>query len=337
MRKIVTLFLLFSLIVPQIIHAEETKTYPLTEDSTFMTFPEWYIVYSADEYADFTKDHDPVDFPYQEAIDQYWNSVSDLKKLVATRYPGANGSDLMLNVIGGSFSIEYKFRNLYEHTVGAYHRWLTGGVRVPEDDYAQRVYSEYADFLNDTPWYAFPYFQKLIGLWRDTPLLSNNIIRSYERKGLYSLEYLTKGIYGKLIGAATNAMYSPAAMEVPTTTSRIDPELREKLNIKLVKEDSETNDVLLPRYRGFTAVVPQLARENVQFFTIAGQKNIMLTTLITPEQFSRVPALKVVLNLPVLTQPPLRRVAIETAITDLTLTINSLHAVGATIEHIYDY
>ena len=39
----------------------EMETRP--EDQTYLTLPEWYIVYSADEYAAFVRDQPPSRFP----------------------------------------------------------------------------------------------------------------------------------------------------------------------------------------------------------------------------------------------------------------------------------
>ena len=32
-------------------------------EQTYLTFPEWFLVFSPDEYAAFTKDHPPSEFP----------------------------------------------------------------------------------------------------------------------------------------------------------------------------------------------------------------------------------------------------------------------------------
>jgi hypothetical protein len=41
-----------------------------------VTLPEWYIVYSADEYAAFVKSRAPSRFPYFSAVGQYWRTTS---------------------------------------------------------------------------------------------------------------------------------------------------------------------------------------------------------------------------------------------------------------------
>ena len=50
----------------------DVKGYFRNESSTYLTLPEWYIVYSADEYASFVQSRAPSRFPYFAAVGQYW-------------------------------------------------------------------------------------------------------------------------------------------------------------------------------------------------------------------------------------------------------------------------
>src|SRR4051812_26592683 len=55
--------------------------YTRDEQITFLRFPEWYIVYSAREYASFiSASGTPSSFPYNEATAQYWCSYELIKK-----------------------------------------------------------------------------------------------------------------------------------------------------------------------------------------------------------------------------------------------------------------
>src|SRR5688572_12209807 len=47
---------------------DDIPGYARAEDQTYLTFPEWYIVYSADEYADFISENPPSHFPHFRAI-----------------------------------------------------------------------------------------------------------------------------------------------------------------------------------------------------------------------------------------------------------------------------
>ena|ERR1022692_1758503 len=78
-----------------------------TEDDTFLTYPEWFIVWSYQEKADFQQKHLPASFPYFGSIAQYWRGYCCANRVVRGRYPFNVGDHLMLAVIGTSFSVEY--------------------------------------------------------------------------------------------------------------------------------------------------------------------------------------------------------------------------------------
>src|SRR5437870_5113789 len=52
--------------------------YARREDQTYLTLPEWYIVYSADEYAAFLAQNRPSGFPYFRAAWQFWQAYDDV-------------------------------------------------------------------------------------------------------------------------------------------------------------------------------------------------------------------------------------------------------------------
>src|SRR5580658_6039888 len=51
----------------------DIKDYARAEDSTYLGFPEWFIVWSYTEKADFQQNHLPSGFPYFKSIQQYWS------------------------------------------------------------------------------------------------------------------------------------------------------------------------------------------------------------------------------------------------------------------------
>ena len=50
--------------------------YQRPEESTYLTYPEWAIVYAAREYAGFVKDHQPSGFPYWSYIGRFWQDYA---------------------------------------------------------------------------------------------------------------------------------------------------------------------------------------------------------------------------------------------------------------------
>ena len=72
---------------------------------------------------------------------------------------------VMLYTIGLSYSAELLVKALYENTLGRVSEWV-GGWHSADDRYAQQVQQRYGAFMHQTPWYAFPFWEALDGLWR---------------------------------------------------------------------------------------------------------------------------------------------------------------------------
>lgn len=54
------------------------KGYKRDESQTYLTLPEWYLVYSPAEYAQYLKDKPPSGFPYFGSIRQFWGYCGDI-------------------------------------------------------------------------------------------------------------------------------------------------------------------------------------------------------------------------------------------------------------------
>ena len=181
--------------------------YSRPEDDTFLTYAEWYIVWSYQEKAAWQQQHMPSGFPYFSAIGQYWSGYCCSYGVVHGRYPFNFGDHLMLVVIGTSFSVEYAFKGAYENSVGRLAEWIGGHEPTQEDQYAARVAWKYGLFVADRPFYEFPFFAALKGLWKETSLWGPHAVRKWERKGWLSLDYGIEAAYCSLIELASHATY----------------------------------------------------------------------------------------------------------------------------------
>src|SRR5690349_13478295 len=88
------------------------------ESKTYLTLPEWYIVYSTDEYADFIAGNSSSDFPYFRAVGQFWRSYEEVCQEIRGRYPFNSDSQFTLAFIGISFTAENMLKGAYEGTIG---------------------------------------------------------------------------------------------------------------------------------------------------------------------------------------------------------------------------
>lgn len=312
--------------------------YARAEAFTYLTLPEWFIVYSTDEYARFIDRHSPSDFPYAAAVGQYWGYYDAMCQATRHAYPFETGYHLMLGVIGASFTVENGIRWAYENTIGRLSAWISSRDTA-EDRFAARVAAEYGAFMHAVPWYEFPFSTSLVRLWREVPLIGPHPIRKWERRIALSAEYAVKAAYGWAIQAASSGAYDPEALAVH---ARVDAAPRVAppgvTVIGGAPAGAGGHVVRLPRYEAFTTAVLALLDGGARFRDIAGNDEILVTALGPAAIDER--ALRhgnVVTSRSLLTDPGTERLAVRVDVADLHRAIPELRNAGATIEHVYDY
>lgn len=318
---------------------EANKNYSRPEESTYLTFPEWYIVYSAEEYARVLEKNRPSQFSYFSAISQYWCTYNRMYEVTKGRYPFNFGDHAALLVIGVSFSAENAVKGIYENTFGRISEWFSFGGTTEEDIYAANVAREYGSFLYTIPWYEFPFGEKLKDIWRTTSLWGAHPVRKWERKFILSLEYSIKSVYGFIIKKATKATYGNEDAEIMLWIENIPKEVLEhEPRIHIVQHvDENTQIVVIPRYKAFTEIVSMLAREKIQFKEIAGNNEILLTAIAPQKWKDDLKDSTLLFAMNILTEQDQKRLAIESPAKSLQNTLTSLEASGVKVEHIYDY
>jgi hypothetical protein len=311
--------------------------YQRAEAFTYLTLPEWFIVYSTDEYARLVERRSPTDFPYFGSITQYWSFYGSACAVTRSRYPFEGSYHVMLGVIGASFTVENAIKGVYENTVGRLSAWF--GRDTPEDAFAAKTAAEYGAFMHTVPWYEFPFGARIRRLWSDVPLWGPRPIRKLERRAVLTVEYAVKGAYGWLIGLASRRAYGAEDVKIHAL---VDGATEAIFQDKRVEKVRRTGDgayfIRVPRYEAFTETTLALIDTGVRFVDVAGN-NDMLVTVLVPASFdeSRVPGVAVVARLPILTDSQRHRLALSVPVTRLHEIVRALRAGGATIEHLYDY
>ncbi len=318
------------------------KGYRRDEGQTFLTHPEWYIVYSSEEYAAYVERRVPTEFPYVKSIGQYWVNYREALALTRNRYPFNWGYQVMLWVIGTSYSVELTIKALYENTIGRLSGWTAGHALSDEDHYAYAVAADYGRFIHLRPWYEYRFFSKLQGLWRDVPPWGDHLIRKWERKLMLSLEYAVKAVYAGLIEAATRVAYTPEddRMQLVVagwsdTLARRDPRLS-----FVARLDSVHALVATPRYDGFRDVLQELARSatSLRIKEIAGNRTIFLTGVAPAGWRYAGSTGEVVYALPLPTDSSRKRFGLSASVRRLLPLLAELGSDGrVAIDHVYDY
>ncbi len=300
------------------------------EDNTYLTFPEWYIVYSAEEYAATLKTGRPSAFAYVSAAGQYWCAYGRVGALTRGRYPSNGGYQLMLGVIGTSFTAEELVKGAYENTVGRVFEWLSFGQVSAEDEYAQEVAADYAAFMHTLPWYEFPFGKALLGLWKLEPF-GDAPLRKVERRIVLTLEYVVKAAYGKLVAWGTGSIYAPEDLTIRLVA-------RGTSGATLVETLKDGRQILeVPRYEAFTRTIERLAEGGVAFVEIGGNDEILLTALVPSSEPVEVSGAVPVLALRSLVEPGKTRMGWRVPVDRLSEILGALKKRGIEIEHLYDY
>jgi FAD/FMN-containing dehydrogenase len=309
--------------------------YQRPEDQTYLTLPEWYIVYSADELGRHLENGNPTAFPWFGSLSQFWTLYRHVSAATADRYPFNTGYHAMIGVIGASYSMEYGLKGLYESTVGRATLWWDGDTRgqSPEELLYREVARDYGAFLHHTPFYAFPFAEKRDAVWA----LPGGpwTVRRLERRVAIWTEFAMKGVWCGLMAWGTEAAYGEEATHIQAWV-RADPAALDVEGVVLLETLGDGNLLIgVPRYEPFSSAVPLLVDRGVEFVEIAGNDRILMT-LIAPSGWNDVGQwASVVHEWPLLTDPDHKRVAVDVAVDRLDDLRSKLSDVQ--IDHLYDY
>lgn len=297
---------------------------------TFLTYPEWSIVHAYEDLAAVSRRNGEGAFAYREAIGDYWSNLCSLARTASSRGTVSSDIKAMLYIIGVSFSAELGVKGLYETTIGALFR-PSAAPFPAEDLLAWQMADTYAAFLQQTPWYAFPFADYLGKLWA-LPWQGTAPARSVERRLALSLEWGGKALYARLMAAA--AGLSPASLTIRSVLSGVEP--TGELTIVERRPDGSVI-VETPRYRAFTAFLLNQIGRGHRILEIAGQTEIFVTVLVpgswkTPQTLP--PAL---ITAPLQARQGWLRLGYFVPLKTLPVLKAELDRAGGIVEHAYDY
>lgn len=308
---------------PQIA-AEEHRV----ESATYLTYPEWHIVFAYDDYAKVLEQGAPHEFGYFRSVSGFWSALCNLTQ-TADNHGGAPETKNMVYVIGVSFTAELIAKAAYEETIGRLFVWIDG--RSASDDASAQMARDYAEFLHQIPWYKYDFPSDIAELKAIGPLT----LRDRERQIALGLEFGTKTQYAKAIAKAVEAA-GQAKLTIRTIVHDLSvEELRSIDGVTVIRATPQGTEIDTPRYAAFTDILKQIAAKGGRISEIAGNDEIMLTiTGQTRPDF--------LADLPVLASLPRQgyddlRWLVTVQLRDLHTVITALEGSDATLEHIFDY
>ena len=317
----------------------KTAGYVRREADSYLTYPEWHIVFAYEDLAGVLRRGDESDFAYGGQILGFWRSLCGLTGVVSARHGVPTDTRVMLYTIGWSFTAEMALKGAYEKTAGRFFEWLRGDGKTAEDEFIARDLEAYAAFLRQTPWYQYPFARRLASFWRRTPLGGDHLARKLERRAVLTAEYGAKAVYGAAIGVASATALGAADQEIHTVVAGLDAAgAARDTRITVVRELGAGRTLIrTPRYRAYTEVLVGLARQGRDVVEIAGNQRILVTALVPPGPLPSLPGATRLFEAPIQSRPDRRRVGLDVTVPRLAATIRTLESAGASVEHVYDY
>jgi hypothetical protein len=317
----------------------EDRGYARRESDSYLSFPEWHIVYAYEDLAGVLRGGNESDFIYGRQITGFWRSLCGLTRAVTARSDVGFDTKVMLYTIGWSFTAELGIKGAYEKTGGRLFEWLRGPGKTPEDEFVAKDMQAYAAFLRQTPWYEYPFASRLVAFWRETPLWGPHQARKIERRGVVTLEYGTKAVYGAVIGWASATALGASELEISTVVVGLQPgDVGHDRRITIVRELGGGSTLIrTPRYQAYTDLVIALARRGRDIAEIAGNRRILITVLAPKGPLALLPGATALFEAPIQSRPDRRRIGLDVTVPQLAATIRALESAGASVEHVYDY
>lgn len=333
-----------------------------TGDQTYLTYPEWFLVFSSKNIADFTKTGYPDEFPFMSDARSFWSGVETINDSIKD-YPENKEYQSMIKVIGVSTTLEYGIKTVYENTVGRASRLFSAQFTEMDHFYSSSM-SEYVDFINYEPWYKFDFLARIPQIISIERMPKDSILRHYERKFALIGEFFFKAVYSRIIGKLATSSYEAPIMytlvesRIPLDIQRINASLKDKVHqVSLIGEDSKNKEetdsyafsYLVPRYYPFTLFVQEMAKQQPDYriSKIAGNQGFILMSIIAPDSFVMTAKNIKVLQSDILAgamEDPLpsysgrkKRMLIEIPVHELISYSASLGNSGVFIEHVFDF
>lgn len=305
-------------------------------DQTFLTVPEWFLVFSPEEYAAALKPatRSPANFPFFAHVGQFWQSYREVARQCQP-LPANAGYHVMIGVIGVSTTFEYALKGVYEGLIGRFTEAL-GGADTSEDRLSARVAQDYVDFIKVRPWYEFDFVTPLRQLWAGTPGGDRSLLRKWERTYLLTSEYAVKAGYAKLIEVGTRSSYDvPIERTVAIVRAPPGAALPPSGDIKLMASDGQQQLLDMPRRQVFADAATALAERGYKFTEVAGNRGAILATFVGKQ--APPPGGREIYRQPILTGEGGWRFAIAYPVARLGETLRTAAHGGDRLEHLYDY
>lgn len=309
--------------------------YQRAEANSYLTYPEWHIVYAYEGMAKTLETTDEYAFDYASSVAGFWRSFCALNQQANRHGGGDFNTRATIHVIGVSYTLELAMKAAYEETIGRVFAALRGPQKTPQDLYAARMAADYAQFLQQVPWYKYDFETAKADLWAE-PVTS--LLRGWERRLALGGEFSAKTAYAGMIASAVEAA-GVAILRIRSVVTGLDTAaLGSIADVDVVGTTGSGIIIETPRYRKFTHILEAIIENGGAIAEIAGNDDIMLSMVGWDD-----PDLKTLAHGSILARIPRdgydgsARWLANVRVSDLGPALAEIKANGLTLEHIYDY
>lgn len=210
---------------------------------------------------------------------------------------------------------------------------------TPEDLLIQEAHRAYGDLIYFEPWYKFPFLDYAGRVWGDTPFFGANFIRKLERKLMATGEFGFKAMYAKLIGfRATTAYEASDGLVTMHIVANADDLKAIDPRITVLKDFGDGDLVVtLPRWGGFSEIMPKLAAAGVRFVEFSGNDEIVMTTVEDAKSNNQPDSARFLFSSMVISPSDRKRSAYVIRVEDLDKALGSLKPNEIKLEHVFDF
>lgn len=303
------------------------------EANSYMTYPEWHIVYAYQGLAEVLKTGDEHAFGYLSSIGDFWSSACALSRVAAGHGGGDFATRATMHTIGVSFTAEMAMKALYEETLGRLLAWWRGKGKTPQDEFAAAMALDYGRFLEQVPWYKYDFDGATAGLWE----LPAGTLRGWERRLALGGEWKAKAAYARLIASAVDTVGQAQLTIRSAITGMLPSELLGIEGIDIADVTPDHVIIETPRYRAFTNILKEIAARGGAIAEIAGNDAIMISVLSGEETYTPPAGASLIINTARQGFSG-RRHLLDVPVARLAEILRGLAASpDARLEHVYDY
>lgn len=325
--------------------------YTRPQVQTYLTGPEWQNVRAAQRYAKFVENEPAYHYPYFSEIGGFWKvygkSWQAAQKQSSFSHVALSEYNLMNLFIGTTMTVEYGIKGLIAAPIALFDkvfRKKTPSKKIPTDLVRVQSLKKYGEFIENTPFYQYPYFQDIGSYW-NTYVNKNRSFVSCLKGGIVgagmSVEYALKGI----ASAPMSYFYSSEAMKEAETTHLIirDQEnLIESIdpNIAVIENYPEHSlkHIEIPRYMRFTEIMLKIAQQpSIMCINIAGHDKIQIDIKSLQPILQSYTGERKIYDIPVPTDLESYYIALEVNVDKLCDVIRALEKDRAEVLFIHDF